>query len=66
MTIGMIVVSSSHPDPLEAYRKMVADQMQQQKQSSQPKWFFPNTFHYFVLIHDCTDGNDQKYESHPA
>ncbi|RDD44153.1 Trafficking protein particle complex subunit 8 [Trichoplax sp. H2] len=59
----MIVVSSSNPDAMEAYRKMVADQMQRQKQSSQPKWFFPSTLHYFVLIHDCANGDDQKAEA---
>ncbi|XP_013404781.1 trafficking protein particle complex subunit 8-like [Lingula anatina] len=58
----MFIVSSSNPDPMDQFAKLSQQQHQQQHQSptKPPKWFSPNTFKYFVLVHDVAEGEESK------
>ncbi|CAF4652696.1 unnamed protein product, partial [Rotaria sp. Silwood1] len=58
----IMVVSTSHLDPLDAFAKLVQQQIQQQQQipAKLPKWFMTNIYKYFVLLHDVTEGEESK------
>ena len=58
-----MVVSTSHLDPMDAFSKLVQQQSLQQQQSPAklPKWFMPNIYKYFILLHDVTEGEESKY-----
>ncbi|CAF0878505.1 unnamed protein product [Adineta ricciae] len=58
----VMVVSTSHLDPMDAFAKLVQQQSLQQQQSPAklPKWFMPNIYKYFVLLHDVTEGEESK------
>jgi len=62
-TKGIMVVSTSHLDPMDAFAKLVQQQNLQQQQSpvKLPKWFMTNIYKYFVLLHDVTEGEESKY-----
>ncbi|XP_013382686.1 trafficking protein particle complex subunit 8-like isoform X2 [Lingula anatina] len=61
----MFIVSSSNPDPMDQFAKLSQQQHQQQHQSptKPPKWFSPNTFKYFVLVHDVAEGEESKADA---
>ncbi|CAF0821694.1 unnamed protein product [Rotaria sordida] len=58
----IMVVSTSHLDPIDAFSKLVQLQNQQQQQipAKLPKWFMTNIYKYFVLLHDVTEGEESK------
>ena len=59
-----MVASTSHLDPIDAFAKLLQQQnLQQQPQEPTKllKWFMPNTYKYFVLLHDVTEGDESKY-----
>lgn len=58
-----MVVSTSHLDPMDAFAKLVQQQVLQQQQvpAKLPKWFMTNIYKYFVLLHDVTEGEESKY-----
>ncbi|UJR31903.1 hypothetical protein I4U23_019377 [Adineta vaga] len=58
----IMVVSTSHLDPMDAFAKLVQQQALQQQQSPAklPKWFMANIYKYFVLLHDVTEGEESK------
>ncbi|CAF3933295.1 unnamed protein product [Adineta steineri] len=58
----IMVVSTSHLDPMDAFAKLVQQQNLQQQQSPAklPKWFMTNIYKYFVLLHDVTEGEESK------
>ncbi|CAF4134837.1 unnamed protein product [Rotaria socialis] len=58
----VMVVSTSHLDPMDAFSKLVQQQSLQQQQSPAklPKWFMPNIYKYFILLHDVTEGEESK------
>ena len=60
---GVMVVSTSHLDPMDAFAKLVQQQtlQQQQSPSKPPKWFMPNIYKYFILLHDVIEGEESKY-----
>ncbi|XP_067888728.1 trafficking protein particle complex subunit 8 [Heterodontus francisci] len=62
---GMLVASSRDPDPVEQFLKLSQEQHRIQHSSdySYPKWFIPNTLKYYVLLHDVSDGEEQRAES---
>ena len=59
---GVMVVSTSHLDPVDAFGKLDKEQTQQQQQvpAKLPKWFMPNIYKYYVLLHDVTEGEESK------
>uniref|UniRef100_UPI00398E8401 trafficking protein particle complex subunit 8 isoform X4 n=1 Tax=Pristiophorus japonicus TaxID=55135 RepID=UPI00398E8401 len=61
----MLVVSSRDPDPVEQFLKLSQEQHRIQHSSdySYPKWFIPNTLKYYVLLHDVSEGEEQRAES---
>lgn len=63
MNSGMLVVSSSEPDPVEQFLKLSQEQhrIQHSSEYSYPKWFIPNTLKYYVLLHDVSTGEEQRW-----
>lgn len=57
--LAVFVVSSSHIDPLGVFSQLVTKQ-KQSEQSKHPKWLSPHVYYYYVLLHDVSEGNDQK------
>ena len=58
---GLIVVSSHHPDPMNAFATMSSQQMEQQsEQHGQFKWFSNSVFKYHLLLHDVSVGEESK------
>ncbi|XP_067931715.1 trafficking protein particle complex subunit 8-like [Watersipora subatra] len=64
-TACVFVVSSSHSDPMNQFAQMTIAQHQQQQQTPAklPRWFSTDICRYYVLLHDCTDGDDTKAEA---
>ncbi|XP_077982517.1 trafficking protein particle complex subunit 8-like [Glandiceps talaboti] len=60
----MLVVSSSHTDPMDQFIKLSQQQNQHQfnSKTSQPRWFNNNIFKYYVLVHDQVEGDEDKAE----
>lgn len=60
---GLLVVSSSEASPTEQFLKLSQEQhrIQHSGEYANPKWFIPNTLKYYVLLHDMSDGDEQKY-----
>ena len=62
----VFVVSSFVDDPMATFDKLTNEQLEMQSQmppKPYPKWFSSNTYKYYVLLHDVSDGNQQKSES---
>ncbi|XP_063057048.1 trafficking protein particle complex subunit 8 [Engraulis encrasicolus] len=61
----MLVVSSSETVPLEQFLKLSQEQhkIQHSGEFANPRWFIPNTLKYYVLLHDISDGDEQRAES---
>ncbi|XP_033124771.1 trafficking protein particle complex subunit 8-like isoform X2 [Anneissia japonica] len=61
----MLVVSSNHADPIDQFSKLNQQQHQLQHSSSanNPKWLCPNIFKYYILLHDNTEGEEEKAEA---
>ncbi|XP_067834095.1 trafficking protein particle complex subunit 8 isoform X1 [Heptranchias perlo] len=61
----MLVVSSRDPDPVDQFLKLSQEQHRIQHSSdyAYPKWFIPNTLKYYVLLHDVSEGEEQRAES---
>ncbi|XP_041046081.1 trafficking protein particle complex subunit 8 isoform X1 [Carcharodon carcharias] len=61
----MLVASSKDPDPVDQFLKLSQEQHRIQHSSdySYPKWFIPNTLKYYVLLHDVSEGEEQRAES---
>nr|XP_006816958.1 PREDICTED: trafficking protein particle complex subunit 8-like [Saccoglossus kowalevskii] len=58
----LLVVSSSHADPMDQFIKLSTQQNQHQfnSKTSYPKWFNNNIFKYYVLVHDVAEGDEEK------
>ncbi|XP_071958347.1 trafficking protein particle complex subunit 8-like isoform X2 [Antedon mediterranea] len=61
----MLVVSSNHADPIDQFSKLNQQQHQLQHSSgiNNPKWLCPNIFKYYILLHDNTEGEEEKAEA---
>lgn len=60
----LIVVSSHHPDPMNAFATMSSQQIEQQSdQHGHFKWFTNTVFKYHLLLHDVSVGEESKAES---
>lgn len=58
------MVSSSEAVPFEQFLKLSQEQhrIQHSGEYTNPKWFIPNTLKYYVLLHDISEGDEQRYE----
>ncbi|XP_035678676.1 trafficking protein particle complex subunit 8-like isoform X2 [Branchiostoma floridae] len=58
------VVSSKHTDPMAEFTRLSQQQheLQHTSQAKYPKWFTPNTYKYYVLLHDVAEGDDSRAE----
>uniref|UniRef100_A0A3Q2XN36 Trafficking protein particle complex subunit 8 n=1 Tax=Hippocampus comes TaxID=109280 RepID=A0A3Q2XN36_HIPCM len=61
----LLVVSSSEAVPVEQFVKLSQEQhrIQHSGDYSKPKWFIPNTLKYYVLLHDVSQGDEQRAEA---
>lgn len=61
----LLVVSSSETVPFEQFLKLSQEQhrVQHSGEYSAPKWFIPNTLKYYVLLHDVSQGDEQRAET---
>ncbi|XP_051928710.1 trafficking protein particle complex subunit 8 isoform X3 [Hippocampus zosterae] len=61
----LLVVSSSEAVPVEEFVKLSQEQhrIQHSGDYSTPKWFIPNTLKYYVLLHDVSQGDEQRAEA---
>lgn len=60
----LLVVSSSEATPTEQFLKLSQEQhrIQHSGDYANPKWFIPNTLKYYVLLHDMSEGDEQRAE----
>ena len=59
----ILVVSTKHPDPMNAFAALSTKQNNMQYSTDRPKsyrWFNNNTFKYYLLLHDASEGEDAK------
>ena len=55
------MVSSHHPDPMNAFATLSSQQLEQQaEQHNHLKWFSNSVFKYYLLIHDVSVGVELK------
>uniref|UniRef100_A0A8K9Y0Z5 Trafficking protein particle complex 8 n=1 Tax=Oncorhynchus mykiss TaxID=8022 RepID=A0A8K9Y0Z5_ONCMY len=61
----LLVVSSSEAVPVEQFLKLSQEQhmIQHNGEYTNPKWFIPNTLKYYVLLHDMSQGDEQRADS---
>uniref|UniRef100_A0A673VY13 Trafficking protein particle complex subunit 8 n=1 Tax=Salmo trutta TaxID=8032 RepID=A0A673VY13_SALTR len=61
----LLVVSSSEAVPVEKFLKLSQEQhrIQHSGEYTNPKWFIPNTLKYYVLLHDMSQGDEQRADS---
>ncbi|XP_071342862.1 trafficking protein particle complex subunit 8 isoform X2 [Trachinotus anak] len=58
----LLVVSSTEAVPVEQFLKLSQEQhrIQHSGEYTNPKWFIPNTLKYYVLLHDMSEGDEQR------
>ncbi|KAK0133255.1 Trafficking protein particle complex subunit 8 [Merluccius polli] len=63
---SLLVVSSSEAVPVEQFLKLSQEQhrIQHSGDYTTPRWFIPNTLKYYVLLHDSSQGDEQRYTSY--
>ncbi len=56
------MVSSREAVPTEQFLKLSQEQhrIQHSGEYTHPKWFIPNTLKYYVLLHDISEGDEQR------
>ncbi|XP_058494315.1 trafficking protein particle complex subunit 8 isoform X2 [Solea solea] len=61
----LLVVSSTEAVPMEQFLKLSNEQhrVQHSGECTNPKWFIPNTLKYYVLLHDTSEGDEQKADT---
>nr|XP_019936666.1 PREDICTED: trafficking protein particle complex subunit 8 isoform X2 [Paralichthys olivaceus] len=61
----LLVVSSTEAVPVEQFLKLSQEQhrIQHSGEYANPKWFIPNTLKYYVLLHDMSEGDEQRAEA---
>ncbi|ESO86902.1 hypothetical protein LOTGIDRAFT_202689, partial [Lottia gigantea] len=61
----VFIVSSSNNDPIATFQGLGNQQLQQQQQfpNKSPRWFCQGILHYFVLLHDVSEGEQARAES---
>uniref|UniRef100_A0A3P9HJ53 Trafficking protein particle complex 8 n=1 Tax=Oryzias latipes TaxID=8090 RepID=A0A3P9HJ53_ORYLA len=61
----LLVVSSTEAVPVEQFLKLSQEQhrIQHSGEYTHPRWFIPNTLKYYVLLHDLSEGDEQRAET---
>uniref|UniRef100_A0A8C5EB03 Trafficking protein particle complex 8 n=1 Tax=Gouania willdenowi TaxID=441366 RepID=A0A8C5EB03_GOUWI len=61
----LLVVSSTEAVPVEQFLKLSQEQhrIQHSGEYTNPKWFIPNTLKYYVLLHDLSQGEEQRADA---
>uniref|UniRef100_A0AAQ5Y2K0 Trafficking protein particle complex 8 n=1 Tax=Amphiprion ocellaris TaxID=80972 RepID=A0AAQ5Y2K0_AMPOC len=61
----LLVVSSTEAVPVEQFLKLSQEQhrIQHSGEYTNPKWFIPNTLKYYVLLHDTSEGDEQRADA---
>ncbi|KAE8293871.1 Trafficking protein particle complex subunit 8 Protein TRS85-like protein [Larimichthys crocea] len=61
----LLVVSSTEAVPVEQFLKLSQEQhrIQHSGEFTNPKWFIPNTLKYYVLLHDMSEGDEQRADA---
>uniref|UniRef100_A0A8C5FBH4 Trafficking protein particle complex subunit 8 n=1 Tax=Gadus morhua TaxID=8049 RepID=A0A8C5FBH4_GADMO len=61
----LLVVSSSEAVPVEQFLKLSQEQhrIQHSGDYTNPRWFIPNTLKYYVLLHDTSQGDEQRADA---
>ncbi|XP_072169057.1 trafficking protein particle complex subunit 8-like [Diadema setosum] len=61
----MLVVSTGHADPMDQFAKLSQQQhhLQHSSNTTHPKWLCPNIFKYYVLLHDNSEGEEEKADA---
>ncbi|XP_051259143.1 trafficking protein particle complex subunit 8 isoform X1 [Dicentrarchus labrax] len=61
----LLVVSSTETVPVEHFLKLSQEQhrIQHSGEYTNPKWFIPNTLKYYVLLHDMSEGDEQRADA---
>ncbi|KAM3619618.1 uncharacterized protein V6R79_010941 [Siganus canaliculatus] len=61
----LLVVSSTEAVPAEQFLKLSQEQhrIQHGGEYTNPKWFIPNTLKYYVLLHDMSEGDEQRADT---
>ncbi|XP_070688188.1 trafficking protein particle complex subunit 8 [Pempheris klunzingeri] len=61
----LLVVSSTEAVPVEQFLKLSQEQhrIQHSGEYTNPKWFIPNTLKYYVLLHDMSEGDEQRADT---
>ncbi|XP_067368417.1 trafficking protein particle complex subunit 8 isoform X2 [Channa argus] len=61
----LLVVSSTEAVPVEQFLKLSQEQhrIQHSGEYTIPKWFIPNTLKYYVLLHDMSEGDEQRADT---
>ncbi|XP_041791493.1 trafficking protein particle complex subunit 8 [Chelmon rostratus] len=61
----LLVVSSTEAVPVEQFLKLSQEQHRIQHSGDyiNPKWFIPNTLKYYVLLHDMSEGDEQRADT---
>ncbi|KAF6714900.1 Trafficking protein particle complex subunit 8 [Oryzias melastigma] len=61
----LLVVSSTEAVPVEQFLKLSQEQhrIQHSGEYTHPRWFIPNTLKYYVLLHDVSEGDEQRAET---
>eukprot|EP00057_Strongylocentrotus_purpuratus_P020583 XP_011675057.1 PREDICTED: trafficking protein particle complex subunit 8 [Strongylocentrotus purpuratus] len=61
----MLVVSTGHADPMDQFAKLSQQQhhLQHTSSATHPKWLCPNIFKYYVLLHDNSEGEEEKADA---
>uniref|UniRef100_A0A671Y485 Trafficking protein particle complex subunit 8 n=1 Tax=Sparus aurata TaxID=8175 RepID=A0A671Y485_SPAAU len=61
----LLVVSSTEAVPVEQFLKLSQEQhrIQHSGEYTNPKWFIPNTLKYYVLLHDMSEGDEQRADA---
>lgn len=56
------MVSSTDAVPSEQFLKLSQEQhrLQHSGEYCSPKWFIPNTLKYYVLLHDTSEGDEER------
>ncbi|XP_034036210.1 trafficking protein particle complex subunit 8 isoform X2 [Thalassophryne amazonica] len=61
----LLVVSSNETSPVDQFLKLSQEQhrIQHSGDYTNPKWFIPNTLKYYVLLHDMSEGDEQRADA---
>ena len=48
---------------MDAFVSLKNKQVEMAREKAYPKWFTPHVFLYYLLLHDVTSGEEERYDS---